>query len=139
MIQRGTSESVVYIREKRLPEKGRVFELHAIKLSIPSCLNLLERLLGIGPFSSRRRRGRRRRRRTPPIQMFSFPPSLLFSFVEPPIQLQSNFIQRSLIQVCVSSFRKLPLFADVKHGDWCTHERIPRILNYFVVVSLYLF
>lgn len=104
---RGISKKSEYTQERKIRE--RVFELHAIKLSIPSCLNLLEREAAaryIGPFSSRRRK---RRRTHLYSNVFSFP--LASIFLETLLHLRSNFIQRSLIPA-------LFIRAHVEHGDW---------------------
>lgn len=113
-----------YIEGRR--EKG----LHAIKLSIPSCLNLLERrLCSVSAHSPRAGRGGGGGGGHTSIQR-SLSPSILPSGENsPPVEFYSTL---SLIQVCACTYPRfeLPLFAeDVKHGDWGTRAR-RRILNY---------
>lgn len=116
-----------YIEGRR--EKG----LHAIKLSIPSCLNLLERrLCSVSAHSPRAgREVKEEVEDTPLFKCFRSPsPSILPSGGNsPPVEFYSTL---SLIQVCAYTYPRfeLPLFAeDVKHGDWGTRAR-RRILNY---------
>lgn len=113
-----------YIEGRR--EKG----LHAIKLSIPSCLNLLERrLCSVSAHSPRAGRVGGGGGGHTSIQR-SLSPSILPSGENsPPVEFYSTL---SLIQVCACTYPRfeLPLFAeDVKHGDWGTRAR-RRILNY---------
>lgn len=112
---RGISKKSEYTQERKIRE--RVFELHAIKLSIPSCLNLLEREAAaryIGPFSSRRRR---RRRTHLYSNVFSFPLASIFLETllhPPPVEFYSTLsYPRSLYS---RSCRTRRLVTDFNHS-----------------------
>lgn len=90
---RGISKKVS-TQERKIRE--RVFELHAIKLSIPSCLNLLERLvLGTSAHSPRGGGGGHAS-----IQMCFRSPSLLFSLK--PCSTSSRILFNALLYPRVS-------------------------------------
>lgn len=105
---RGISKKVS-TQERKIRE--RVFELHAIKLSIPSCLNLLERLvLGTSAHSPRGGGGGGHAS----IQMCFRSPSLLFSLK--PCSTSSRILFNALLSPCFADLFTRALMSNTEIG-----------------------